>query len=82
MFKRIYFKVAASAAIALVILGTGPLTVQAAPLTYTTDTTISLTSPAVNFTIKSGSVADSLTVNAGNVVLSLSSSTGGSFTLT
>src|SRR3989338_2897780 len=55
---------------------------HAAPLTYNTDVTVSLTSPAVDFTIKSGSVADSVAVNATSVVATLSSSTGGSFILT
>jgi hypothetical protein len=53
----------------------------AAPLTFAT-TTVTLTSPAVNFTIASSSTADALTVNATSVVVSLSASGGNSFTLT
>ncbi len=59
-----------------------PFSSIAAPLTYTSNTTVSLSSPAINFTIASGSVADSVVVNAGNVVVTMSSSTGGNFSLT
>jgi hypothetical protein len=55
---------------------------HAAPLTYSTAETISLSSPATNFTIAAGSLTDSLQVNATSVIVTLSSSTGGSFTLT
>lgn len=54
----------------------------AAPINYTANTTISLTSPVTSFTVISGSVADGLTVNAGNFTVTLSSATGGSFTVT
>ncbi len=43
--------------------------VLAANLTYSSDTTIALTSPAINFTILAGSSADSLVVNTGNIVV-------------
>lgn len=55
--------------------------VFAAGINYVAPVTISLSSPAINFTIASGSVADSLTVNATSVVIGMSSSTNGSFTL-
>jgi hypothetical protein len=58
-----------------------PIT-QAAPLTYSTTENITLTSPGITFTIAAGSSADALQVNATSVVVTLSSSTGGSFTLT
>lgn len=54
----------------------------AAPLTWSTADSISLSSPATNFTIATGSVADSLQVNATSVIITLSSYTGGTFTLT
>src|ERR1700694_5462268 len=60
----------------------GFLIAHAAPLNYSADTATSLTSPAINLTIKSGSVADSLVVSASNIAVTLSSSTGGTFTLT
>lgn len=60
----------------------GPLAALAAPLTYTSNTTVSLTSPAINFAIVAGSTADTLVVNATSVVVTISSSTGGSFSLT
>jgi len=54
---------------------------QAAPLlNYNFDTTIALTSPAINLVIKSGSAADSVVVNPGTVVVGLSA--GETFTLT
>ncbi len=55
---------------------------HAAPLTYSVDTTLALSSPAINFIVMGGSVADTVAVNSGNVVVTVSSSTGGSFTLT
>lgn len=54
----------------------------AAPLTYSADTTVSLSSPVINLTIASGSTADSLTVNATSVLVSLSATGGNSLTLT
>src|SRR3989344_4910675 len=54
---------------------------HAAPLTYNADVTFSLTSPAINFTVASGSLADELTLNATSVIVTLSSSTGGNFVL-
>jgi len=68
--------------ISLALLGIGLCgAAHAAPLTYSTAETISLSSPATTFTIATGSVADALQVNATNVIVTLSSSTGGSFTL-
>lgn len=64
----------------ILLIGAGNIT-HAAPLIYNSDTTISLSSPATNFIIKSGSVADSITINIGNIVVSMSTSTGGVFTL-
>lgn len=55
---------------------------RAASLTYSAPATLILTSPAVNLTVNAGSVADSVIVKATSVVISLSSSTGGTFTLT
>src|SRR5438093_2137617 len=60
----------------------GAVAHAAAPLLWSFDAVFSLTSPAVDFTVKSGSVADSLSVNATSVVVTLSNSTGGSFVLT
>jgi hypothetical protein len=77
----IYLKITVSFLAALIIFGNGWPLVKAA-LDYSSDTTIYLTSLAVNLTIKADSAADSVTVNAGNIVVSLSASTGGSFTLT
>src|ERR1700722_3005451 len=48
---------------------------HAAPLTYSTMETISLSTPATDFTIAAGSFADSLQVNATSVIVTLSSST-------
>jgi hypothetical protein len=55
---------------------------RAAPLSFSTAENITLTSPTTTFTIATGSVAGALQVNATNVMVTLSSSTGGSFTLT
>src|SRR5665213_4098460 len=67
----------------LVALASGVvLRANAASLTYTNATNVSLTSPATTLTIASGSVADNLVVNATSVAITLSSSTGGTFTLT
>jgi hypothetical protein len=69
--------------VAVIVLLAGSTRTQAsAPLNYSADTTISLTTPAVNLTIKSGSVADQIIVNSGNVAITMSSSTGGTFALT
>ena len=57
-------------------------TVSASPVTFTNNTTLSLTSPSINLTVSSGSVADSVTVNSGNVFVTMSNTTGGTFTLT
>ncbi len=55
--------------------------VYAAPVNYASNTTVSLTSPAVNFTIRTGAVADSVTINATNITVTMSTSTGGTFAL-
>lgn len=78
--KKNKAKIAVFFLAALVFLG--PLAVLAAPLNYSSDTAVSLTSPAINFTIIASSAADTLVVNATSVVATLSSSTGGNFTLT
>src|SRR5579872_6223140 len=54
----------------------------AAPLKFTTAESVSLTSPATSVTVATGSVADAFTVNGGNILVTLSSSTGGTFSLT
>ena len=53
---------------------------SAANLVYSTDATISLASPAVNWTITSGSTASSLVVGTGSIAVTLGS--GQSFTVT
>ena len=58
-----------------------PSFANAAPLSYTAPTMISLTSPTTTLTITSGSVADALTVNATSALVTLSQTTGGSFTI-
>lgn len=63
-------------------LGVAGMVALAAPLSYTSNTNLSLISPATTLTIASGSLADALIVNATSVVATLSSSTGGTFTLT
>lgn len=52
-----------------------PFGVVAAGLTYSADTTVALTAPAVNLIIKAGSQADSVTINAGNLQATLPVST-------
>ena len=52
----------------------------AADLNYSTDTTVSLSSPAINLTIKTGSAATTLVVNAGTIVVTVPS--GSTFTVT
>jgi uncharacterized repeat protein (TIGR01451 family) len=68
----------------LIVIGLGlsAATAHAAPLTYSANQAVSLTSPSVTLTIASGSVADSVTVNSGTLVVAMSSSTGGTFTIT
>ncbi len=68
--------------ILLFISSFGTKVVFASPVTFSNDTTLALSSPAINLTALSGSVADSLTVNAGTVVVSMSATTGGTFVLT
>ncbi len=55
---------------------------SAAPITYSSNTTISLTSPAISLTVNSGSVADLVVINTGNIIVNMSFSTGGSFVFT
>jgi hypothetical protein len=55
--------------------------VHAAPLIWSTDELISLTSPTTTLDIVAGSMADSLQVNTSSIIITLSASTGGSFTL-
>lgn len=57
------------------------LNADAAPLRYTADTQVSLTSPVVNLTIASGSVADQVIVNATSVMVTMSATTGGIFSI-
>lgn len=64
----------------VLLVAVGPTAVLAAALTYSSDTTVSLTSPGVNFTILSSSGADSITVSTTSVVVSVPSSTA--FTIT
>jgi hypothetical protein len=56
--------------LSLVLVGIAlPLVASAAGLTYSADTTVALTSPAINLTILQSSTANSLVVNSGNVVV-------------
>lgn len=64
------------------LLLVAPHKALAAPVTFTSSTTIALTSPVVNLTVATSSVADSVTVNAGNIVVAMSASTGGNFVFT
>ncbi len=67
----------AAAALGLLYAGGQAL---AANITYSANTTVAFTSPAVNFTIVSGSVATEVIVNAGNIVVTIPTSS--TFTLT
>lgn len=70
------------ALLTLLIIGAIAASVaHAAPLSYTANTILQLTSPATTLTIQAGSMADSVIVNAGNVAVTMSSSTGGTFIL-
>jgi len=60
-------------------LGAMALPANAAPLTYSNNTNIYLSTPQITLVIKAGSVADGLTVNATSVALT--PSIGGIFTL-
>jgi hypothetical protein len=53
----------------------------AADLTYSADVTVTLSSPAINYTIKSGSVATTVVVNANNLTVTIPTSSN-SFTIT
>jgi hypothetical protein len=68
------------AALVPVLVGIG--SVNAATLSYTSDTNIYFPTPQITLTIQAGSAADGLTVNAAGVAITLSSSTGGTFALT
>jgi hypothetical protein len=57
-----------------------PFVASAAGLTYSADTTVALTSPAINLTILQGSMANSVVVNTGSVVIT--AQTGDVFTIT
>jgi hypothetical protein len=72
----------ANSAIVLIALLAGVGVASAAPLSYSNDTYIYLSSPQITLTIQSGSAADSLVVNATSIAITISSSTGGTFTLT
>src|SRR3989338_6308430 len=61
------------------ILSGLPMMSLAANLTYSADTTVSLTGSNLNFTIVSGSVASSLTVNTTSLAVTIPAS--GTFTL-
>ncbi len=54
---------------------------HAATLNFTTNNSVTLSSPQTTFTIAAGSVADNVGINATSVFVTLSSSTGGNFTL-
>ena len=56
--------------------------VEAAPLNFSNNTNLSVASPATTLVVAAGSVADQLVVNATSVVVTISTSTGGTFTLT
>lgn len=56
-------------------VGVIPVLALAAEISYTADTTVALTSPAVNLTIKSGSEATSVVINIGSITASLPVST-------
>jgi len=68
--------------LAIAALLTGAGTAQAAALSYPNSARIYLSTPNIALTIAAGSVADGLTVNATSVAVTLSSTTGGTFTLT
>lgn len=67
---------------ALFIFLFGASVAMAASINFTSNTPLILTSPSVTVTALSGSVADGLVVNSGNIVVTMSSTTGGSFTVT
>jgi hypothetical protein len=58
------------------------MSAYAAPLNYTANENIVITSPAVNLTIQAGSVADSVVVSDTSLTVILSSTTGGTFVIT
>ena len=67
------------------VIGLGLMMMSATPamasgLTYSANTTISLTSPAISLTIVASSTATSVNIGAGSVIVSIGS--GDSFTLT
>ncbi|MBI4087242.1 MAG: peptidoglycan-binding protein [Candidatus Liptonbacteria bacterium] len=64
-----------------VLVGVNVNRAYAGPLTWTSDTKINLTSQSVIFTIVATSYADQLQVNATSVMVTLSSTSGGSFSI-
>ncbi|MES2213642.1 MAG: peptidoglycan-binding protein [Patescibacteria group bacterium] len=68
--------------ILLCVSGWGTRTAFASPVTFSSDTTLALSSPAINLTAVAGSVADQIVVNAGTLVVSMSNTTGGTFVFT
>src|SRR3989338_3889769 len=76
--KKIYRWVTATGALGLgLVLASS---VVAAPLNYSADTTIALTSPALNWTVLSGSTATAVVINAGSVAVTINP--GETFTMT
>ncbi len=70
-------------ALCLAVFGVAACKASATPpVSFTANTPIPLTSAGISLTVISGSMADSVVVNAGNIVVSMSSSTGGTFTIT
>ncbi len=82
MLERSAFGRSILAGVVVLAAALPALGAYAANLSWSSDTTVSLTDPAINLTIKSGSVADSLIVNSTSAVVGMSGSTGGSFTIT
>lgn len=68
--------------VAVVSVLAGVSRTLAAPLSYSDNSNLYLSTPEIALTIQAGSVVDALTINATSVVVTLSSSTAGTFTLT
>jgi hypothetical protein len=64
----------------LLVVGSVFGVAHAAGVTYSTDTTVDLSSPDINLTIRADSVATSVAVNTGNVVVTLAA--GDTFVIT
>ncbi len=75
--SNINFILVITAALGSLVL---PFVAVAADLTYSDDTTVALTSPAINLTILQGSVANQLMVNSGSVTITVAA--GDVFTIT